>query len=242
MRGDRHGDNSRNSRRLGLRYSLFVTGLFLMGLGIALTVRSDLGTSPISSVPYLLSMLLPLSFGQMTFLMALLYVAAQVLIYGKGFPRSQYFQIIVSPVFGFCIDFAMYVTRLLVPFSYLQQFLTLIAGCILTAVGIYLQLLPAIIVNPGEGIVRALTWKSRRPFGTVKILFDFSLMAIAVVLSLTFFQRIIGLREGSVISAFLVGWVTRSITSVSDKWRWPEKLGLRINSAPEPSNARHSEF
>ena len=218
-------------RYLTRRYTLIVLGLFLMGLGIAFTVRADLGTSPISSVPYLLSLLLPLSFGAFTFIMALFYVAAQVLIYGKGFPKTQYFQLAVSPIFGFFIDLAMWLTRFVQAESYLMRILILILGCFLTAVGIYLQLLPAVIINPGEGIVRALTWKSKQPFGRVKIIFDFTLMAIALVISLIFFRTLVGLREGTLVSAFLVGWFTRRIGQVSDHFKIPEKLKLRKDIA-----------
>ncbi len=213
-----------------------------MGIGIALTIRSNLGTSPISSLPYLLSLVTPFSFGQLSFFMAILFVLAQVIIYGRGFPRAQYFQIAVSPVFGLFIDLAMLLTSPLQAQNYPGQILLLLAGCFLTAVGIYLQLLPAILVNPGEGIVRALTWKSRRSFPTVKILFDFALMAAGILLSLALFGRIEGIREGSILSAFLVGWFTRRITAASDRYRLPERLGLRLSVAPEPSNTRQSEF
>lgn len=214
-------------RRLGLRYSLFVAGLFLMGMGVSLTVRADLGTSPISSVPYLLSLLLPLSFGQFTFLMALVYLLGQVLIYGRGFPRGQYFQLAVSPIFGFFIDLTMYLTRSVSPSTYVNQILLLILGCFVTAAGIYFQLLPAILVNPGEGIVRALTWRFRRPFGTIKIYFDFSLMTIALIISLLAYKQVVGLREGSLISAFLVGFFSRHIQTIGEKQDWPGRLGLR---------------
>lgn len=218
--------SSRRSRALPLRYALFVGGLFFMALGIALTVRSNLGTSPISSVPFVLSLILPFSFGQFTFMMALLFVAGQVLIYGKGFPKSQYFQIAVSPLFGLLIDFAMYITGPIRPSHYLVSILILIGGSFLTAVGIYLQLLPVVIINPTEGIIRALTWKSRLSFGSVKIIFDFSLMALAILISLIFIQSIAGIREGSFVSAFLVGFFVKRITDLGGRMKIAERFGL----------------
>lgn len=215
------------TRRLGLRYALFLSGLLVMSFGIAFTVRSNLGVSPISSVPYLLSLRFPLSFGAFTFIMQVIYVIAQVFIYGKGFPRSLFYQLAVGPVFGLFVDFANIISAPLEPESYVWRLATLILGCFLTAVGIYLQLLPAVIINPGEGIVRALTWRINKPFGSVKMAFDFVLMAIALVMSLLFFGKVISLREGSIVSAFLVGWFTRHLGQAATAIKLPEKLGLK---------------
>ena len=42
------------------RYGIFLIGLIFMSLGIVLIIKSALGTSPISSVPYVLSLALHL--------------------------------------------------------------------------------------------------------------------------------------------------------------------------------------
>ena len=71
------------------RVFLFIVGIALAGFGVALTARASLGTSPISSLPYVLTFLTPLTFGTISFLMNALFVVAQVAILGKKFQKRQ---------------------------------------------------------------------------------------------------------------------------------------------------------
>jgi uncharacterized membrane protein YczE len=178
-----------------------------MGLGISLVTRSTLGTSPISSVPYVLSLALPVTFGEFTFAITLLFFIAEVLIMGKTFPKIQYFQIIVALFLGTFVDVGMFLSSGVYPGIYPEQIAIVLLGSIVLALGIFLQVTANVILNPGEGLVRAIAEKTHKRFGIIKVMFDSTLVAGAALISFAAFGTIQGLREGTVISAILVGYI-----------------------------------
>lgn len=194
------------------KYFVFVVGLFFMGLGVSLITRSDLGTSPISSVPYVLSMIFPVTIGQWTFLLSLLFLLAQIIILGKGFPKEQLLQVFVGPFFGLFIDLGMTIFNFVNPHCYAGKLIALLLGCVVLALGIYFQVAANVIINPGEGVVRTIAVKMKQEFGITKIIFDSTLVFIGIVISFFAFRTIKGLREGTIISAILVGYITKKFS------------------------------
>jgi len=192
---------------LAKRCIILLCGLFLMGLGISLVVRSTLGTSPISSVPYVLSLAFPLTFGEFTFLITLIFFIAEIAIIGKDFPRPQYFQILIALLLGTFVDVGMFLSAGVQPGIYPEQIAIVFLGSAVLALGIFLQITANVILNPGEGLVRAIAEKTHKRFGIIKVMFDTSLVAGAAVISFAAFGTIEGLREGTVISAVLVGYI-----------------------------------
>ncbi len=200
------------------RYFLFIAGLFLMGLGISLITKSNLGTSPISSVAYVLSMVFPVTFGQFNFWLTFLFFLIEIVILRKDFPKVQFLQVLVALVLGLFIDSGMTVFASVNPDYYLGKISALFLGCLVLACGIYLQVTTGLIVNPGEGVVKVIADKVGKEFGIVKISFDFTLVLIAIIISLCAFGTIKGLREGTFISAFLVGYLTKIISGVCKRF------------------------
>jgi uncharacterized protein len=198
-----------SNSKIIIRYFIFVVGLFFMGLGISLTTKSDLGTSPISSVPYVFSMIFPVTFGQFTFLLSLLFLLVEIIILRKNFPKEQFLQVVVGPFFGLFVDWGMAIFDFLNPNFYAEKIIILLLGCIILALGIYLQVAANVIINPGEGVVKTIAKKTEKEFGTIKIMFDSTLVITAIVISLFDFGTIKGLREGTIISAILVGYITK---------------------------------
>ena len=189
------------------RYLVFLVGLFVNSLGVSLITRADLGTSPISSIPYVLSLNFPLTLGEFTIAFSLLLIALQLLILRKNFKLEHWLQIPVSVAFGYFIDLT---TAMLGDFqltSYPAQFAFLLFGCVVLGVGVYLEVLPNVAMLPGESFVRAVgtTWK--REFGASKIAFDVSMTVLAAVLSV----GLAGVREGTVVAALLVGFIARQL-------------------------------
>ncbi|MFA5253042.1 MAG: DUF6198 family protein [Methanoregula sp.] len=200
------------------RCLLLLCGLFLMGLGISLVTRSALGTSPISSVPYVLCLAFPVTFGEFTLILALIFFAAEVVIIGRSFPKRQYFQVIIAFFLGAFVDLGMFLSAGVHPDFYPEQIAVVLLGSAVLALGIFLQVTANVILNPGEGLVRAIAEKTRRRFGIVKVFFDTSLVAGAAVISLAAFGTVEGFREGTVISAILVGYIILGITFVYSRY------------------------
>lgn len=193
------------------RYVVFLIGLCVNSLGVSLITRADLGTSPISSIPYVLSLNFPLSLGGSTVVFSLLLIALQLLILRKNFKLEHWLQIPISIAFGYFIDLT---TAMLGDFrlnSYPAQFGFLLFGCVVLGCGVYLEVLPNVAMLPGESFVRAVCTTWHREFGATKIAFDVSMTVIAAVLSFVFAQKLAGVREGTIVAALLVGFIARQL-------------------------------
>ena len=193
------------------RYLIFLVGLFVNSLGVSLITKANLGTSPISSIPYVLSLNFPFTLGNFTIFFSVFLIALQLIILRKNFKLEHILQIPVSIIFGYFIDLTMILFSWVNPEAYIMKIVYLLMGCLILGVGVYMEVLADVVMLPGESFVRAivLTWKTN--FGTTKICFDVSMSVIAAVLSFVFAGKLAGVREGTVIAALLVGFIARLI-------------------------------
>ena len=193
------------------RYLIFLVGLFVNSLGVSLITKANLGTSPISSIPYVLSLNFPFTLGNFTIFFSIFLIVLQLIILRKNFKLEYILQIPVSIIFGYFIDLTMILFAWVNPEAYIMKIVYLLIGCLILGVGVYMKVLADVVMLPGESFVRAivLTWKTN--FGTTKICFDVSMSVIAAVLSFIFAGSLAGVREGTVIAALLVGFIARLI-------------------------------
>ena len=191
------------------RYIVFLVGLFINSLGVSLITKADLGTSPISSIPYVLSLNFPFTLGQFTIAFSLLLILIQLIILRRNFKAEHLLQIPISILFGYFIDLTMVMLFFVNPQSYLSSVVYLMIGCVILGFGVYTEVLANVAMLPGESFVRAVSSTWRTEFGSTKVAFDVSLTIIAAVLSLIFAHRLDGVREGTIIAALLVGFIAR---------------------------------
>lgn len=196
-------------RGLAKRYLVFLIGVVINSFGIALITKAALGTSPISSVPYVLSLQFSPTLGEFTLAINMVFILLQVLLLRRKFQLIQLLQIAVNVIFSYFIDISMNLLQWLNIDNYFLQLLALVLGCTVLAFGINLEVAPKVLMVPGEGVVYAISETVHQEFGTVKVAFDVTLMATAAVLSLVFFHQFNGIREGTVISAVLVGLIVK---------------------------------
>lgn len=208
------------------RYATLIVGLFLMSIGIALSIHAQLGITPISCPPYVLSLGLSPTVGQFTIAMHVLFVLIQVAILRRSFPKLQYMQLVMGFLFGFFIDFSVWLTEWMVPEAYWMRVLYVVVGSAILAVGIVFEVTPKVMLIAGEGLMLVLAKLWKKPFGKVKIGFDCSLIAISLVFSFFLFGEIRGVREGTLISALLVGFF---VGKIQPRMAW---LGGLARSAP----------
>lgn len=188
------------------RYLFFILGLSINSLGIAFITKSAMGTSQISSIPYVLSLHFQnLSFGMTTFIMNMIYIILQIIILKKDFSPIQFLQIPVNILFSLLIDVGMWALTWFSPELLITKIISLIIGCIILAFGISIEVAPNVIMVPGEGIVKAISLAKHKDFGKVKVMFDVTLIIIASFCSFLFFHRLHGIGIGTVISAISVG-------------------------------------
>lgn len=187
------------------RYGLFLVSVWVIGLGISMITQSQLGTTAVTSLPFVFSAIFPWSLGTFTMLANILWVVLQLIILQKDFEKKQYLQFLVGPLLGLSIDFNGLLFQPFQTSPYIARLVFVLIGCLILAFGIFLQLSSQTIYNPTEGIVNALATTFKKPFGKVKFLFDTGLIAASIILSLIVLGNISGIREGTILSAFLIG-------------------------------------
>ena len=173
--------------------------------------KASLGTSPISSIPYVLSLNFPFTLGNFTIIFSIFLILLQILILRKNFELANILQIPVSIAFGYFIDWTMLLFGWLNPETYPEKVIALLIGCMVLGFGVYLEVLANVVMLPGESFVRAIvqTWNTN--FGTTKVIFDTSMAVIAAVLSFVFSGQLDGVREGTIIAALLVGFIAKML-------------------------------
>ncbi len=193
------------------RYILLVISLFFSALGVAVTKYGELGVSPISSVANVLSYKFSsLSLGMWLIIWNCILIIGQVIILRKNFKIIQLLQVPVSFLFGYFTDFGSWLVSFIPADSYAARLVMVFLGVVILGFGISLSVIANVVMNSGEAFVKAISDVWHKNFGNIKIAFDISCVAAAVMLSLLFFDfKIVGTREGTVISAVFTGMVVK---------------------------------
>lgn len=198
------------------RYLLFLISLFVNAFGIAFITKALLGTSPITSVTYVLSMFTPMTMGQWTIILNILFIIFEIPFMTREVFRQDrrlyLLQIPISLCFGTFIDCSMRMLHALNPITYVSQIVTLVFGCVILAVGIALEVKANVAMMSGEYFVRVISLRLKKEFGYVKLGFDITLVIVACLLSLLFMSGIYGVREGTVIAALVVGPIVHFVS------------------------------
>lgn len=193
------------------RYIIFLIGLFINSLGVSLITKANLGTSPISSIPYVLSLNFSMTLGEFTVVFSLILILLQVMILRKDFKLEYLLQIPISLLFGYFIDLTMVMLSFIKTDNYVSSLLYLLVGCVVLGIGVYTEVLANVAMLPGESFVRAVSKTWNTDFGGTKVAFDFSITVIAGVLSIVLAHQLNGIREGTIIAALLVGFIARLV-------------------------------
>lgn len=192
--------------KLGKKILVYVVGLFILAFGIATSVRSGLGVSPQSSVMYVLSLITGIDMGTWTLIVYMLYIGIQILILRKDFKWINLTQILFSTVFGYFVSLTNQLLSWVNPSNYLSQLVLLLLSIILIAVGVTIYVKADIINMPVEGMTAAITskWKGKE-FHQVKVVVDSTAAVVSSLMSLIFLRGLYGIREGTILSALLIG-------------------------------------
>lgn len=195
-----------------LRYLTFIAGLYFLSLGIVLIVASTLGTTPISSVNYVVTLHTPITLGTATFLINVLLIAGQFWLIRSGLgTRKDRIEILLqlpfSLVFSISIDINMAFIGSIEPTSYPMALAMLGAGCLSQATGVVLELKPNVAIMSAEGFVKYAARRYNKDFGRLKVIFDVVLVSSALLLGIACSGHIEGVREGTVIAALSTGFI-----------------------------------
>ena len=193
-----------NPVKLLARLGVYCLGLLILALGIALAVNSNLGVSPVSSLPYVVSQIAGISLGTCTIAVYIGYILLQMLI-SRKFQPALLLQLVFSTIFGWFVDGAKWVLGDFCLPTYFGQLLMLAASILLIGFSLVLYIDVQLAPMPAEGLVGCLSEKLHKPFSSMKTLVDCSSVLLGAVLSLLFLGRLVGIREGTILTALLVG-------------------------------------
>ena len=190
--------------KLAARLAIYCLGLLILAFGIALAVNSNLGVSPVSSLPYVVSQIAGISLGTCTILVYICYILLQMVI-SRKFQPALLLQLVFSTIFGWFVDGAKWVLGDFCLPTYFGQLAMLAASILLIGFSLVLYIDVQLAPMPAEGLVGCLSEKLRKPFSSMKTLVDCSSVLIGAVLSLLFLRKLVGIREGTILTALLVG-------------------------------------
>lgn len=193
------------------RYLLLCVGLTIMAFGVAFSIKGELGTSPISSLPYVASLLTPMTVGTATIAMHCVFIVLQILLLRRQYDPIQLIQLPVALVFGYLTDFSVWVIQSISPSSYVMQWVLCVIGILLVGVGVSFEVTAGVVTLAGEGMVLAVCKVFPVKFGNAKVGFDVSLVVISCILSLVFLGHLAGVREGTVAAALCVGMIAKQV-------------------------------
>ena len=201
------------------RYTLFLIGLFIASLGVAFSTKAGLGTSPVASVPYSISIVSHvMSFGWWLNLWSILQILVQILLLGRACkPLEIGIQTVLALVYGYMTDFSCWLLSAIVPASYFEQVFWMLAGCLVLALGIWLQFRGGVAMLPGEAMNRVISQVSGKRYENVKIAFDIAYIAVSAGICLLFTGKLQGVREGSIAAALLVGNIIRIFNNLFER-------------------------
>ncbi len=201
------------------RLLLYLAGLFIMAFGVSASIMSNLGVSPIDTIPYVTSEILKIDMGICTTAIFTCYVLLQILLLGRKFPKRNILQIAVSAVSGAFISITNRLAAAILPEAtgYGIQLCYVVLSMALLGFGIFLYVETDIMSLPAEGVAQALAIRAKRPMSTMKIFFDWSVVAVSAVLSICFLKEFRGIREGTLIAAFGVGLFIKLYTRCFQK-------------------------
>ena len=219
---------------LGRRYAIFMLGLFICSSGVACTTKAGLGTSPVAAIPFTMSLVIPkFSLGNWLIILCFVQIVVQIALLRKDIVISEIImQAILAFAFGYLTDFSLFLLKSIEPTSYILQLVFLFIGCYILAFGVYLELLGNVVMLSGDAFIKAIAIVSKKEYGNVKIITDISMSVISAVISLVFMHKLVGVREGTLIAALIVGIIIkfyqRLFKPISDRIL-PEK---EIKQAP----------
>ena len=208
-----------NKTEIKKRYALFIAGLFIASMGVAFSTKAGLGTSPVASVPYSVSLVNNLlSFGGWLNLLSVIQIITQIAVLkGKCNYAEIAVQTVLAFVYGYLTNFSCWLIRDISVTSYPVQFIFMLLGCVILALGIWIQLKGAVAMLPGEAMNRAISKVTDKRYENVKIFFDIFYILLSAVICFVFLGKLEGVREGSIIAAFAVGSIIKVYNLIFDK-------------------------
>lgn len=188
------------------RVIIYIVGLFLLALGVTFSILAGIGVSPVSSLPYALSLILPISVGVGTILANVLFITIQTML-TKTFPwKDIIIQCLVAFIFGFFIDFTLWLLKGLPSAdSILLIIIYMALSLIIIGIALLFYLTAKLPMMPYDTLTYTISMKWKIPFGKAKITSDMINVVISIILSLLCIHSLGSIGIGTFVAAYGIG-------------------------------------
>ena len=207
-------------KNLQVRILMYILGLFILTIGISISVKSDLGVSPLSSLPYTMTCVWGIEMGKATIIFHCLLILLQAILLGRKFKPINLLQVLAGIIFGYFTTFCNYLISFIPsPNNMVDQIMMALISTVFVAVGTFFYLPTNIMPLAGEGIVDTIAVVTKTEFSNIKIMFDSFLVLVSVIICFIALHNLGSVGIGTLIAALLVGAEIGYLTKLFGKWR-----------------------
>jgi len=205
-----------------IRLLFYIGGFVIMTLGVAVSVKADLGVSTLSSVPYTMTCITGMDLGIATIIFSVLMILIQIVVLRKNYKKHQLLQLPVSILFGLimtcCCRLTIYMPE---PANLAVQLMMCLFSTVLVAIGLFMYVPAGFIPLAPEGAILAIAQVTKSKFANVKLISDIIMVAISLVTCLLVIHELGSVGLGTVLTALLVGnevkWLNRYFGAARDR-------------------------
>jgi len=148
----------------------YIFGLYLITLGVAFSIKSGLGSAPVSSIPYAMDLIWLINIGVATFIFHAVLVLIEWILLRDDFKRKHFLQVFVGVLFGVFTSFSVSLMEFIPPAdTFLLALLMSILSIFFIALGLFFYVPTNIIPLSVEGVTQAIAIVSNKPFPKVKV-------------------------------------------------------------------------
>ena len=208
------------TKNFWIRLLFYIGGIIIITLGVAIAVKSDLGVSPVSSIPYTLTCVAGIEMGRATILFNVCLVVVQIILLRKEFKPINFLQVLVSFLFGSFISLSnQLMTHFPDPSNIVVQLLMILLSTVIIAIGIFLYVPAGFIPMAPEGTMLAISKITKVDFTNIKLICDISMVVISGVTCLIVIKELGSVGIGTVAVAVLVGNEIKILNKLIGKTR-----------------------
>ncbi len=203
----------RTKGKIGIRLLFYFGGLLIMTLGVAISVKSDLGVTPISSIPYTMTVVTGMDLGIATMIFSVVVVLLQILLLRKDYKPINLLQIPIGILFGAFLTVGGKVMNFFPdPAGFPLKFIIMLISTAFVALGVFLYVPSGFVPLAPEGFLLAASKLTKIKFSTVKVICDIAMVIISLVTCLVAIHSLGSVGVGTIIAAVLVGTEVKLMT------------------------------
>ena len=194
----------------------YIFGLYLITLGVAFSIKSGLGSAPVSSIPYAMNLIWIINIGVATFIFHAVLVIIEWMLLRDDFNRKHFLQVFVGVLFGVFTSFPVSLMNFIPPADNLIiAILMILLSIFLIAMGLFFYVPTNLIPLSVEGVTQAIAIVTDKPFSKIKVYLDCCIVATALILSYGFLGELGSVGIGTILAALLIGTTVKCIHKVN---------------------------